>query len=161
MRHDMILYFLLFFYILQYYESHSIPTPLSGPHDDLEWTNASLPFLKKVKTRLEMAHMVVFNRSNNDMGHLQVYSAADYSALLINRNLLPIEELVHPTTLIEKQCSVLYDQLKAKDRIPSSVYDVPKDIADNASELDALTRITDLVVTFNESNRVLVLVCNL
>ena len=48
MRHDMILYFLLFFYILQYYESHSIPTPVSGPHDDLEWTNASLPFLKKV-----------------------------------------------------------------------------------------------------------------
>ena len=94
------------------------------------------------------------------MGHLQVYSAADYSALLINRNLLPIEELVRPTTLIEKQCSLIYDQLQVKDRIPSSVYDVPKDIADNASALDALTRITDLLVTFNESNRVLVLVCN-
>ena len=104
---------------------------------------------------LTSAHMVVFIRNNNDMGHLQVYSAADYSALLINRNLLPIEELVHPTTLIEKQCSVLYDQLKAKDIIPSSVYDVPKDIADNASALDALTRITDLVVTFNESTEYL------
>lgn len=90
---------------------------------------------------------------------MKAYSAPDYSALLQNIGLLALKEkLVKPTNKKEGICSSLYDQVVAKKTIPSSVYDLPLDIASSPTASHALTRITDLLVSFNESNRIFVLV---
>lgn len=91
---------------------------------------------------------------------MKAYSAPDYSALLRNiGKLAPEEDLVKPMNEKEERCSMMYNQLVVNEQaIPSSAYDLPLDIASSPATSHALTRITDLLVSFNDSNRVFVLV---
>jgi len=90
---------------------------------------------------------------------MQAYSAPDYSALLRNIGKLPPEEgLVTPRSEKEGMCAGIYAQFMGQEAIPSSAYDLPLHIASSPAASHALTRITDLLVAFNESNRTFVLV---
>mmetsp|Transcript_32301 Transcript_32301/g.60196 ORF Transcript_32301/g.60196 Transcript_32301/m.60196 type:complete len:404 (-) Transcript_32301:126-1337(-) len=103
-------------------------------HPDLEWTNATLPFLKKV------------------------FSQPDYSAFLYYAGLVSKKDLVKPATPLETLCSTIYAQAKSGLDIPPSTHHLPVDVASSDAATQSLTRITDLLLAFNESNRVLVLI---
>ena len=89
---------------------------------------------------------------------MKAYTAPDYSALLQNIGKLPGNQLAKPMNPLEDKCSIIFAQRQSRGALPPSLYRLPLRVASSPAASLALTRITDLLVAFNESNRVFVLV---
>ena len=103
-----------------------------------------------------MSHLLVVRC--NSTYTTQAFSSPDYSAFLYNAGLKSKAELVKPASPLESKCSAIYAQAEADMAIPPSTQHLPVAVAASEASTLALTRITDLLVALNESNRVLILV---